>query len=94
MTSLQLSQINAVTDGGFSVHQNQKGTSKLSVNGSSLFLKNFKESMNEKQKTTKPDVSSLLEKSHKRNNSRSRSKSSVFRRLYHQASLKQKKIKK
>ena len=45
MTSLQLSQINVVTEGRHSLHQNSKSNAKMSVNSSSVFLKNFKENV-------------------------------------------------
>jgi hypothetical protein len=81
MTSLQLSQINAQTDGGKSLNTNHE-ISKFSANNSSVFLKNFKEMHLRSLSQSKP-------KAVVQSKSRSREKPSVFSRLYRNASLKQ-----
>lgn len=84
MSSLTLSQINALTDCGKSSNTNHE-ISKFSANNSSVFLKNFKNMhlRSLSQNKSKAQVAKPKSKP------RPREKTSVFNRLYRLASLKQ-----
>lgn len=92
MSSLQLSNINPPTD-NISGNYNLKGASRLSASSSSLILKTFKEKLLTDILNTcnfVPEDKHIprINKTKRASAAKSRSKSSVFNRLYNKASSK------
>lgn len=92
MSSLQLSNINPPTD-SISGNYNLKGASRLSASSSSLILKTFKEKpltdiLNTCNFVPEDKHIPRINKTKRASAAKSRSKSSVFNRLYNKASSK------